>query len=103
MAAARGQAKFRAYELGEQSGVSLRLVERPALVPGPGEVVMKVRATGLGARDILIITGGFGGRRPAQRIPLQDSAGEIMALGPGVAGFKIGDKVSATHYPKYID
>ena len=48
---------MRAWILGDRKGGALTLhqVQRPDLVPGPGEAVMRVRATGLGARDLSII------------------------------------------------
>jgi len=94
---------YRAFALGSQDGLTLHMVERPALTPGHGEIVMKVRATGIGARDIRIITGDFGPKRPVERIPGQDNAGEVIAVGPGVAGVKVGDRVVCCHYPLFLD
>jgi NADPH:quinone reductase-like Zn-dependent oxidoreductase len=86
------------------------MVERPDLIPQHGQAVIKLHATGLGARDIRIIRSqlpadGIGvSNAPApDRIPLQDSAGEVIAVGEGVTRVRIGDRVMATHYPKYID
>jgi NADPH:quinone reductase-like Zn-dependent oxidoreductase len=86
------------------------MVERQNRTPQYGEVVMKVHATGLGARDIRIIRSqlpadgiGISNAPAPDRIPLQDSAGEVIAVGEGVSRVKIGDRVMATHYPKYID
>ncbi len=102
---------MRAYELGDRrDGVTLRMVERPDPTPGRGEAVIKVHATGLGSRDLYIIKSkldpegkGSLNHPPAHRIPLQDSAGEVIAVGKGVTRVKIGDRVMATHYPRYID
>ena len=48
---------MRAWVLGDRRGGALTLhpVERPDPVPGPGEAVLRVRATGLGARDLSIM------------------------------------------------
>ncbi len=104
---------MRAYELGNRQGgaITLRPVERADLVPGHGQVVMKVHATGLGARDISIMRTPYPPAEvkpwqnppPPERIPLQDSAGEIMAIGPGVSRVRMGDRVIASHYPEFID
>jgi NADPH:quinone reductase-like Zn-dependent oxidoreductase len=104
---------MRAYELGERKGgsISLRAVERPDPVPGPGEAVMKVHATGLGARDLSIMKSpwppverkAWQNPPPPDRIPLQDGAGCVIAVGPGVTRVRVGDRVMATHYPKFID
>jgi NADPH:quinone reductase-like Zn-dependent oxidoreductase len=104
---------MKAYELGDRKNgeLTLRCVERADPVPGHGEAVVRVRATGLGARDISIMRSSWPPteRRawqnppPPERIPLQDGAGEVIALGTGVTRVRIGDRVMATHYPKYID
>lgn len=104
---------MKAYELGDRKNGALTLhpVERPDPVPGYGEAVIKVHATGLGARDISIMRSAWPAaeKRPWQnppppnRIPLQDGAGEVVAVGPGVTCVRVGDRVMATHYPKYID
>lgn len=104
---------MRAYELGDRrgGGITLRQVERPDLVAGPGQVVMRVHATGLGARDVNIMKTPWTGEKlkpwqnppPPDRIPLQDSSGEVIAVGAGVTRVKVGDRVIATHYPKFLD
>jgi hypothetical protein len=49
-----------AYEIGDQTGIdTLRLVERPAPKPGRGDVVIKVHASALNARDLRIIRHAF--------------------------------------------
>jgi NADPH:quinone reductase-like Zn-dependent oxidoreductase len=103
----------RAYELGDRKdgAITLRMVERPDPVPGPGEAVLRVRATGLGARDLSIMRSAWPpvekkiwqNPPPPERIPLQDCAGEVLAVGPDVTRVKVGDRVMATHYPKFID
>ena len=103
---------MRAYVLGDRKNgrITLHKVERPNLTPLYGQIVMKVHATGLGARDVRIIRSqlpadgvGISNAPAPDRIPLQDSAGEVIAIGGGVARVKVGDRVMATHYPKYID
>lgn len=104
---------MRAWVLGDRRGGALTLhpVERPDPVPGPGEAVLRVGATGLGARDLSIMKSpwppaeqkAWQNPPPPERIPLQDGAGEVIAVGPGVTRVKPGDRVMATHYPKFID
>jgi NADPH:quinone reductase-like Zn-dependent oxidoreductase len=90
---------MKAYEIGTQEGLaSLRQVERPDPVAGPGEVVLKVRATCLNHRDMLVLAGGYGPRRPEHRIPCSDGVGTVIALGDGVTGFAIGDRATANHF-----
>ena len=62
---------MKAYALGDRNGGALTLhrVERPDLVPGPGEFVVRVRATGLGARDLSILKSAW---PPARKRFLQN-------------------------------
>lgn len=95
---------MRAYEIGDQSSeITLRMVERPVPAPAHGEVLLKVLATGLNARDLLMIRSGGGWKRPASHIPLNDNASEVVALGPDVTGLTIGDIVCVTEYPLWLD
>lgn len=94
------------YEIGEQNGLpSLRRAERAALVPGPGQAVLRVRAVCLNHRDLKIISGTYGPRRPATRVPVSDGVGEVLALGPDVAAageLKLGQRVSCGHFVSWL-
>src|SRR5215510_8066560 len=61
--------------------------------PGPGEVVVAVRATSLNYHDVFTLRGMPGIKIPMPAIMGLDLAGEIAELGPGVADWKIGDRV----------
>ena len=99
-----GVDQIRAYELGEQKGVeTLRISERPMPVPGPGEALIRVHASSINARDFGIVAGNFFGRKPPERIPLAEGAGEIVALGDKVRGFSKGNRVTVNHLPDWED
>jgi zinc-binding alcohol dehydrogenase/oxidoreductase len=71
---------------------SLVVEHRGELVPGPGEVVIDLRAAALNRRDLRVIAGGW----PAVTVPLvpgSDGAGVVRALGGGVSGIAEGDEV----------
>jgi NADPH:quinone reductase-like Zn-dependent oxidoreductase len=92
---------MRAYIMpaGCRSIDDLRLVDRADPAPGPGQVLVKVRATSLNRRDQAIADGTYFGRRVAtDTIPLSDCAGEIAAVGDGVTGVARGDRVAATFF-----
>ena len=78
-----------------QSIDQLRLVEREAPQPGPGQVSIRIRAVSLNYRDQLIATGKYFGI-PVTReiIPTSDGAGEVIDVGQGVTRFKVGDRVA---------
>lgn len=77
----------------DYAGCALREVEAP--VPGPGEVLIRVRAAGVNFPDLLMTRGEYQ-HRPALPFTLGlECAGEVAALGAGVRGHAIGDAVTA--------
>ena len=96
---------MRVFEIGDYSkGLDLHAVERPEPVPGHGEAVMRVRATGINARDLTIMHGSLGKTvMPYTRIPLSDNAGDIIAVGAGVENVREGDRVTMSHYWQWLD
>jgi NADPH:quinone reductase-like Zn-dependent oxidoreductase len=68
-------------------------VERP--VPGPGHVLVAVKAAGINPGEVSIRNGSFADRWPATFPSGQgsDLAGVVAALGKGVEGFAVGDEV----------
>lgn len=97
-------ANIRAFQIGAQQGLgSLSLATRPQLQPGPGEVVVEVRASALNHRDLSILAGRYGPPKPAERVPVGDGAGIVRAIGAGVVNFKPGDRVTAPHFILWQD
>lgn len=73
----------------------IALEEAPLPVPGPGQVLVKVAYAGVNRPDCLQRAGAYPPPPGAPAIPGLEVAGEIVALGPDVAGFRIGDAVTA--------
>ncbi|HTU10759.1 MAG TPA: NAD(P)-dependent alcohol dehydrogenase [Allosphingosinicella sp.] len=72
--------------------------------PGPRELLIRVRACSLNYRDQAIVTGNyFGGKLPADQVPLSDGAGEVVEVGAEVTQFKPGDRVSSTFFLNWMD
>lgn len=71
----------------------LRLVERPTPEPGPGEVRVAVRVSGVNPTDWKTRQGGRGDMPFPEIVPNQDGAGVIDAAGPGVDPARIGERV----------
>ena len=95
---------MKAYQIGPQTGLdSLTAVTRPDPVAGPGEVVLKVLKVCLNHRDMLVLAGSYGARRPPERIPVSEGVGEVLSIGPGVTAVKPGDRVVAPHFVTWID
>jgi NADPH:quinone reductase len=73
----------------------LKPAERPDLVPGSGEVLIKVAAAGLNRPDVMQRRGRYPPPPGASDIPGLEVSGTISALGEGVTGWSVGDKVCA--------
>jgi len=91
-----------AYRIHEFGGPeTLKRDDLPTPAPGPGEVLIKVKAVSLNYRDLLISKGHYNPKLPLPRIPLSDGAGEVTATGPGATRFKPGDRVAACFMPAW--
>ena len=64
--------------------------------PGPGEVLVRAEAIGVGWPDVLIRTGVYKWMPPLPTSPGSDMAGRIAALGAGVGNLGVGQKVLIT-------
>lgn len=76
---------------GPPSNLEYKEVSDP--VPGPGEVLIRVKACSVNFPDTLIIQGKYQFRPPFPFSPGSDMAGVVEELGEGVKGFKPGDEV----------
>lgn len=74
------------------SGTGIAEVAAPA--PGPGEILVRVRAASVNFPDILMCQGRYQFRPEPPFIPGIDVAGEVADLGPGVTGFGEGESVA---------
>jgi NADPH2:quinone reductase len=72
---------------------SLVVEELPAPAPGRGEVLIAVRACGVNFPDVLIIQNKYQFRPPLPFAPGGEVAGVVTALGEGVRGVAVGDRV----------
>jgi NADPH:quinone reductase-like Zn-dependent oxidoreductase len=80
----------------------LRLVERDDPVPGPGELLLRMRAASLNYRDLLMVEGRYNPRQPLPLVPCSDGLGEVIACGDGVRGFAAGDRVCPIFAPRWL-
>ena len=85
---------------GSVDGVVLRSSED--LRPGPKEILMRVRATSLNYRDLMVLKGGGRGPTKLGVVPLSDGAGEVAAIGGGVTRVTPGDRVIGTFHPRWF-
>ena len=82
---------------------SLEFADRPMPEPGPGQVLVRVRAVSFNYRDLLMVTGKYNPKLKLPRIPCSDGAGEIAATGQGVSTWKPGDRVAGIFMQNWID
>ena len=89
-------ATYRAIQLKGKGGLDqLEEVELPLEPPKNGEVRIRVRASGVGATDILKRTGRYPYRPPFPFVEGYEALGDVDAVGEGVRGFAPGDRVCA--------
>src|SRR5271163_406620 len=82
-------------------GTPVVAVERPVDEPAPGQVLVKVKASSLNFHDNVNLMGLLPG--PWPRVPMSDGAGEVVAVGPGVDGLRIGQRVMGAFHPGWLD
>jgi NADPH:quinone reductase-like Zn-dependent oxidoreductase len=83
------------------AGEPVQTVEMPVQEPGPGQVLVKVNASSLNFHDNVNLMGLLPG--PWPRVPMTDGAGEVAAVGPGVAELRPGDRVMGAFHPGWHD
>ena len=86
---------MKAIQIQETGGPEvLKLVELPVPEPGPGQLLIRVAATGVNFIDIYVREGRY--KAPLPLVPGQESAGTVERVGSGVEGFAVGDRVTTT-------
>jgi NADPH:quinone reductase-like Zn-dependent oxidoreductase len=95
--------KMRVYQLDRPGSLDgLVLAERDIPLPAAGELLVRVRASSLNFRDLMIINGPYPMPVSPGRVPLSDGAGEVVAVGAGVTRFKVGDRVINSFFPNWF-
>src|SRR5690606_19959962 len=77
--------------------------ERPEPEARRGEVVLKMRASSLNSRDLVVLDRGYGARTGTlPLVPLSDGVGEVVAVGDAVDRVALGDRVCPTFFRNWI-
>ncbi len=76
------------------AGQPMVVGQLPDPVPGPDEVLIRVHRCGICGTD-LHMTEGHAFQFPAGTVPGHEYAGEVIALGKNVAGWRVGDRLTA--------
>jgi NADPH:quinone reductase-like Zn-dependent oxidoreductase len=91
---------WRMHEFGPPGTMQFQQIPRPD--PGPGEVLVKVRAAGVGPWDGWIRAGRSALPQPLPLTLGSDLSGEVRAVGPDVSDWRVGDQVYGVTNPRFI-
>jgi NADPH:quinone reductase-like Zn-dependent oxidoreductase len=95
---------MRSYRLDSGTGLDgLRLDVSELPAPGPGEVLVEVRAASLSYREAMILEGRYVLPVRDGGIPLAEGVGVVSATGPDVADPRVGARVVAAAFPRWQD
>jgi NADPH:quinone reductase-like Zn-dependent oxidoreductase len=84
---------------------AIKVVELPDPKPGPGQVLVRMKAVSLNYRDLLMINGMYGrGAASTTDVitPISDGCGVVEAVGESVTRFKAGDRVATLFFQGWI-
>jgi NADPH:quinone reductase-like Zn-dependent oxidoreductase len=84
---------MKVYEVRQYGLENLALVERDEPQPAANEVAVKFHAASLNYRDLLFIRGAYNSTAKLPAVPFSDGAGQVVAVGPNVTRWKVGDRV----------
>lgn len=71
----------------------LKMEELPTPEPGPGQVLVSIRAAGVNPVDTYIRSGTYHLKPELPFTPGKDGAGVVAAVGPGISSLRVGDRV----------
>jgi NADPH:quinone reductase-like Zn-dependent oxidoreductase len=93
---------MKVFELRAFGFDGLSLVERPEPKPGPGQVLVQMRAFSLNYRDLMVVKGVYNPKQRLPLVPLSDGVGKITAAGDGVTRVKVGDRVAGIFMQRWL-
>ena len=94
---------MRAYVIKGRSLDAITSADLPRPVPTRGQVLVRVRATSLNYRDLMIAGGRYGGAAPDGLVPLSDGAGEVVVVGEGASRVRVGDRVAGIFMQGWVE
>ena len=95
---------MRVFQIEGEWGMDhLKLSTRPEPVAGPGQVLVRMKASSLNFRDLVVPERGYGsytGTLPL--IPISDGVGVVSAVGAGVTRVAVGDRVCPAYFQSWF-
>lgn len=94
---------MKAYVIADGQGLdALQLRTRDIPKPGPGEILVRMKASSINYRDFLTIKNASARGITGERIPNSDGAGIVEEIGAGVTAYKSGDRVVGCFFQDWI-
>jgi NADPH:quinone reductase-like Zn-dependent oxidoreductase len=95
---------MRVFQIEGEWGMDhLQVSTRPEPKAGPGQVVLKMLASSLNYRDLLVPDRGYGSHTGSlPLVPVSDGVGVVTEIGPGVKRVAVGDRVCPTYFQRWI-
>ena len=95
---------MRVFQIQDDWGFeNLKMGTRPEPKPGPGQVLLRMKASSVNFRDLVVPERGYGsftGTLP--QIPLSDGFGEVVEVGAGVTRVAVGDRVCPMFFQNWV-
>ncbi|MEL6299471.1 MAG: NAD(P)-dependent alcohol dehydrogenase [Pseudomonadota bacterium] len=93
---------MRAFRL-NGAAAPLNLVDEADPKPGPGDVLVDLKAASLNYRDTIVRETNYGGDQRHDLVPLSDGAGVIAAVGEDVSAERVGERVAIGFMPNWVE
>lgn len=104
LANAKHGRKTRAVRTSATAGIEgLAFDEMEVSEPGPGEVLVAMKAVSLNYRDLGVVTGWYPRGTTQPTVIASDGCGEVVATGDGVTRFRAGDRVAGSFFQAWIN
>ncbi|WP_034091416.1 zinc-dependent alcohol dehydrogenase family protein [Streptacidiphilus albus] len=95
---------MKSYHLDPAAGErALTVREHPDPRPGAGQAVVRVRASSLSFRELMVLDGDYPLPIRPDVVPVCAGAGEVVAVGAGVGRVAVGDRVMPGVFPRWLD
>lgn len=92
---------MRQWELQRFGLDGLKVMERAEPRPGPGQLLLGLRALSLNFRDKMVVEGSYDPRLRLPTVPLSDAVWTVLEVGPDAVGFSPGDRVLLPFAPAW--
>lgn len=98
-----GVSKMKAWVINNFGIDELSLEERPVPSLGEKDVLVKLHATSINYRDLMVVEGTYNPKMKLPAVPFSDGAGEVVEVGSGVTKWKPGDRVMPIFAQHWFD